>query len=282
MKHLFLLFILLNLAGCQKAPQDTLEAEAIASLQSEVEQLKFENEQKDSLINDALRFYAEIEANLDNIDVRQRALKEKSADSELMNSDKSWVIQEIQQINFLREENKKKVSALQKQLKDSDLEVTELQNLIRSIMEDVQVKDEQLMELREELDRSNQELARLFDAYQEQEFRMQEVQSEMNKVYYVYGTEKELTENGVVDKKNGFLGIGKQIELKDKMNMSYLTEADLQELTKINIVGKKPRIITPHDSESYETSSSSNKMSLQIVNPRTFWKLSKVLIVVVD
>ncbi len=281
MKFIPALILLLTLFSCKNEPQDKLEMEAIASLESEIEQLKFENVQKDSMINSALRFYKEIEANLQNIGVRQGALKASVEDPESTFRDKEWMIQEIQQINFLRVQNQKSIKQLKAQLEKSGVEISELQELIRGLVEDVEVKEEQLLVLREELDRSNQELARLFDAFQEKEFELQTVEEEMNKVFYVYGTESELVENGVLDKKNGFLGIGKKVEIKKNTNLKYFTEKDLRDFNDLTIMGEDARIITPHDTDAYSMETDSKKAKLKIVNPRSFWKLSKILVVVV-
>jgi hypothetical protein len=281
MKLVFAFALLLFVSSCKQESGDSSKFEAIAALQSEVEQLNLENKLKDSMLNESLRFYSEIQVNLDNIDIRQDGIKRKTSNSEEIGENREWVVQEIQQINYLREENQKKVKKLQEQLNKSGIEVEELQNLIRKIMEDVQVKDEQIAVLREELDRSNKELGRLFDAYQTQEYELQLVKEEVNKAYYVYGSEKELSENGVISKKNGFIGIGKQIELESDMNMDYLTEVDLRDANKIKILGRKVRIITPHQASSFHLKEGNGQAEIIIDNPLAFWKVSKILIVVV-
>ena len=276
MNYRILPLLLLVFVACKQEPQGNNDDLTVSSLEAQLESLNRENQRKDSMISEALRFYQEIERNLESIDVRQRNLSESNSEGSQF-ADKEWIINEIKQINHLREQNQRKVKQLQKDLKSSGVEVAELQELIRKLMEDVQSRDEQLAVVKEELERSNAELARLFDAYQEQEFDLQVAQEDANRVFYVYGTEKELVDNGVLDKKNGFIGIGKKIEMREDLNLDYLSEIDVRDTDNIQITGKNPKIMTTHPANAYHWEG----QNLVIDQPTSFWKLSKVLVVVV-
>ena len=140
--------------------------EAISSLESEIEQLKFESGQKDSMINQALRFYKKrLKRIYKNIDVRQGALRANSENSENVFQEKDWIIQEVEQNStFYRMSRikKKHCRSEKKDLKNSGLEMAELQNLVRKLVEDIEVRDEQLLVLRQELDNTNKELGKAF------------------------------------------------------------------------------------------------------------------------
>ena len=68
----------------------------------------------------------------------------------------------------------------------------------------------------------------------------------MNTVYYSYGTENELKENRVIEKKNGFMGIGKKTALKDELNDKYFTRLDATKNSTIKIFGDDMHFITYH------------------------------------
>jgi len=199
----------------------------------------------------------------------------------LANDEKAMVLQEIKHINYLREENAKKVAQMQESMKSSGLKITELDNMISRLLEDIAAKDEQIETLRGELERKNEDYALLFDAYQQKDFQVESLSEEMNTAYFVYGTEKELEKNGVIDLKNGFIGIGKKVNLKDDFNEEYFTQVDIRSKKEILISGSKIQIISTHRPSSYDLKPSGSNTRLVIKDIREFWKVTKYLIVVV-
>ena len=124
--------------------------------------------------------------------------------------------------------------------------------------------------------------ARLFDAYQEKAVLVDELTEEINTVYYSYGTEEELVKNKVIDRKNGFIGIGKSIKLMDNFNQKYFAKIDLTEEKELFIEGSELKFITDHPSSSYSLSPSGKNTKIKISNPREFWKVSRYLVIVVN
>ena len=66
------------------------------------------------------------------------------------------------------------------------------------------------------------------------------------------------------------------------MNDDYFTDVDLTKTDKIEVVGKRVKFITDHPSSSYDIISEGQNHTIQINDPKTFWKVSKYLVVVVD
>ena len=104
----------------------------------------------------------------------------------------------------------------------------------------------------------------------------------MNTVYYAYGTIEELSENGVIEKKNGFLGIGKKTSLKNDLNDQYFTKINASKISKINIEGVNIHFVTNHSNASYTVTETGNKSVVEILDASEFWKISKYLVVTVD
>lgn len=250
-------------------------------LQNKIDQLELDNAMKDSVINESLAFFNEIKSNLEAIGIRKDEIRELSANPEMSNNDKEWILEEIKHINYLREENANNLRRLQKQISESGLKIKELEVMIESLMKDIQWKDEQIAMLQEELHQLDHEYSKLFDAYQEQAIQMDLIKDEMNSVYYAYGTDKELSDNGVIDRKNGFLGIGKKLELKEDFNDSYFTKVDATKKKVIYIEGQDVRFITYHPKTSYSLTTEGARTKLTIKDASEFWKISKYLVVVI-
>ena len=280
-----LLFASLLFASCKQEPtgNDTdLNTGELSSLQNKINQLELDNAMKDSVINESLAFFNEIKSNLEAIGIRKDEIRAISGNSEISGDDKEWILEEIQHINYLREDNARKVRQMQDQMKKNGVKIKELEVMIESLMKDIQWKDEQITMLQSELNNLDREYSALFDAYQEQAIKLDAVTDEMNSVYYSYGTEEELRDNGVIEKKNGFMGIGKKTSLKDDLNDQYFTRVDGTKVSTIKIVGEDMRFITYHPKSSYQLNPSGNGTTIKILDHSEFWKISKYLVIIVD
>lgn len=279
----FGLSVLFLTACVQDTPENGGSSDAdVTDLQNKVRQLELDNAMKDSVINESLAFFNEIKSNLEAIGIRKDEIRELSANPELSNNDKQWILEEIRHINYLREENANNLQRMQKQMKESGLKIKELEVMIESLMKDIQWKDEQISLLQQELHNLDHEYSALFDAYQQQAVQLDQVTDELNSVYYAYGTEKELGDNGVIEKKNGFMGIGRKMTLKDDFNEKYFTRIDATKKKSIMIEGSDIRFITYHPKSSYTLTQEGNMTRVSITDASEFWKLSKYLVVIVD
>lgn len=279
-KYILIAAFGLFIASCS-SPADKTVSNA-SDVDSRIEQLEKENAQKDSMINESLAFFSEIQSNLSSIELKKDEIRIKSTDSEFTADDKTWILEQIKQINFLRQENAKKVKALSDQLKKSGLKINQLDAMVQGLLQSIQEKEEQISILENDLVSLDKAYARLFDAYQEKAVLVEELTEEINTVYYSYGTEEELVKNKVIDRKNGFIGIGKSIKLMDNFNQKYFAKIDLTEEKELFIEGSELKFITDHPSSSYSLSPSGKNTKIKISNPREFWKVSRYLVIVVD
>jgi hypothetical protein len=254
----------------------------LVDLQNQVSQLELDNALKDSVINESLAFFNEIKENLEAIGIRKDEIRAISENDEISGNDKEWILEEIQHINFLREENANNLRRMQAKMKENGLKIKELEVMIESLMKDMQWKDEQISMLQDELENLDKEYSTLFDAYQEQSIQIDQITDEMNTVHYAYGTEKELKENGVIEKKNGFMGIGKKTSLKDDFNDQYFTEINATKKKSLTVEGTDIRFITYHPKTSYTMVVEGARTRINIEDASEFWKISKYLVVIVD
>lgn len=283
--HRIILPVLIGLLlfSCQqKAEDETVSTPVNKEMENQIAQLELENSMKDSVINESLSFFNEIKANLEAIGVRSDQIRELSENPELASEDKQWILEEIRRINFMREDNARLVKLLNSELDKSNLEIKELQIMVESLMQDIKWKDEQISSLQIELDRLDHQYSVLFDAYQEQSVQVDQLRDELNTVYYAYGTAEELEENKIISKKNGFIGIGRRLELRQDFNTEYFTKTNSTTQGNMTIRGNNVRLLTDHPTDSYELNESATGTVLKITDVSEFWKISKYLVVLVD
>jgi DNA repair exonuclease SbcCD ATPase subunit len=271
------------LSACTSEPQTTGGTpKDNMSLENRIAQLEKENAQKDSMINESLEFFREIQSNLESIEVKKDEIRVITKNPEISNDDKAWIMEQIKHINYLREENAKKVVQLNKKLKESGLKIKELNSMIEDLLTNIRTRDEQIGVLQDELSSLDKAYTKLFDAYQEKADLVEELTDELNTVYYSYGTEDELVKNQVIERKNGFIGIGKKIKLMDNFNEKYFAKVDMREEKEIFVEGSELKFITDHPSSSYKLVPIGKNTKIKIVNPNEFWKVSNYLVVVVE
>lgn len=286
-RSIFFAVFALFFIGCQEegtsdTDSSSGESEELARLKSENRELQDQLGAKDSALNETIMLFNEIEHNLAMINVKEDEIRFRSNDIELEEDGKQWILQEIQNINYLREANAKKVGELNIALENKNLQISELETMIRNLMDKIQVQEEEIEMLRVELADLDREYVELLEAYQEQTEITAETLIKLNQAYYAYGTYDELEANGVVVKEGGFIGMGKRTELKSDFNDDYFTQIDITKTDLIEVTGKKVKFITDHPSSAYEVTSSGNKHSVKIIDHKTFWKVSKYLVIVVD
>lgn len=275
--------VLFFIVSCKsKTSTNASENQTGSDLETRIIQLERENARKDSMINVSLEFFSEIKSNLESIELKKDELKLVSTNPEITTDDKKWILEQIRHINFLRDENSKKVIQLNNQLKKSGLKIKELENMIQDLLKGISEKDEQIAILQAELGSLDIAYSKLFDAYQEKAELVTELKDELNTVYYSYGTEDELANNHVIERKNGFIGIGKKIRLKDDFNEKYFVKIDLTEEKEIFIEGSELKFITDHPSSSFTIVAVGKNSKIKITNPHDFWKVSRYLVIIVE
>jgi hypothetical protein len=226
--------------------------------------------------------FNEIEENLAMINLKEDEIRFRSTNVELAEDGKQWILQEIQNINYLRESNSKKVSELNQQLSNQKVKIDQFNLLVNNLMNKIQVQDEEIEMLRVELSNLDKEYVELLEAYQEQSQIAAETIKELNTVYYAYGSEAELIENGVIVKEGGFIGMGKRTKIKGDLNDNYFTKIDLSRQKQIDVLGEKIKFITDHPSSAYEIVTNGKNNTIKIKDPKSFWKVSKYLVIVVE
>ncbi len=263
---------------------------------SEVSDLKSENdslgkiiEQRDSLMNEVMEAFYQIEKDLSFIKEKRNIISVKTDNPEIEKSRKDQIVQDVKDLANLLQENKKEISALNKKLKKSGLNIKSLEARITELSESAENRNSEIISLKNELEKKDYEVTILNEqvAVLETEKEKNEVLiadqkvkiDNYNKAYYTLGTEKELEQKGVIKREGGFLGLGKTKLLSPEIKLDYFSEYDIRSTKSIEVRANNAELISEHPEGSYEFVTEEDKITyLAINNINEFYKFSKYVV----
>jgi chromosome segregation ATPase len=286
MKNWFVLFFVIAFAACQNVKEDP----EYLRLLSQVDSLEAISNTDEKQIHKYLGDFNEIQENLNRIKEMEGVISLKTSNpSEMQDSAKDQINEDINLIYELLQKNKQTIEEMKRKLSKSDKKMKELERLIDNLQKQIEEKDAEINALKEQLSKMNIHIEILVTQVdslsQENKVKDSEISAkteEINTVFYVFGTKKELIEKEVLTKEGGFIGIGKIEKLRQDFNKDYFTKADLTQLNSITLAAKKARIITTHPSDSYKITGNEKADKLEISDAKKFWSASKYLVIVVE
>lgn len=244
--------------------------------------------ERDSMINDWLSTFDEIESNLNAIKQKEKIINMQTSDSEFPKGKKEQVLEDIKYINTLIDENKKKIAYLNSQLKKSGNTITGLQARVTELETSMQQYEMAITELKTTLTEKDFEIeqlnTRMFALQDTLIFKDETIDNQtdkMNQAFLATGTFKDLREKGLVSKEGGFLGIGRKESLKEDFPDSLFEMIDVTEIKTIPVNSRKAKLITEHPTNSYQLiRENENTIAyIEIKDPSEFWKISKYAVV---
>ncbi|MCB0396184.1 MAG: hypothetical protein KDD36_06000 [Flavobacteriales bacterium] len=256
----------------------------------ELEKMRLENirlnqvaTEKDSLLTAYFGTLDEIEGNLNTIKAKEGLLVEQTSDRELRPAQQEQIIADIQLIQELMQKNKEKIASMSSKLSRSNVQIEALNKRIEKLVEQIQQKDAEISKLQQELFKVNDKLEMLFNEYNQRIQELSDKESELNSAWYAYGSYKELSENGILTKEGGFIGIGRMKKLMSNFNKDYFRKIDIREMPEIPLYVKTAKLISSHPDSSYEWQGEDGKVDkLLIKDPDAFWSSSKYLVILVE
>ncbi|OQY03497.1 MAG: hypothetical protein B6I20_04900 [Bacteroidetes bacterium 4572_117] len=270
----------------------------------EVEQLQAERDSllqitinKDQTINDFVKSFNEIEANLETIKQKENIISLKThGDIELDEVLKDKINDDILAIYELMKQNNDKLNSLKSKLRRANIKASEFDKMIKRMTEQLETKTREINTLKNDLVRLNIDIENLnleianlnsnvdtLTAHGEVKDELIDVQDQkLNTAFFVFGTKKELKKNSIITSEGGFIGIGRMQKLMDNFNKDYFQTIDIRTTTSIPLLTKKAKLITSHPANSYYFAGSDKIDSLIIKNPEKFWSVSKYLVIMVN
>jgi chromosome segregation ATPase len=251
---------------------------------------------RDSMEATLVETMDDINKNLDLIREKQGLISATGNNEDL--SKKTAILKNISLINSLIEDNRKKIDELTIQARKLGKENNALSRIADLTKARIKKQEAEIEELKARLQEESYKVVDLNKRMDEMQLSSEMLLSEknqlaegnaqldrdLNKVYFTYGTYAELKTKQLIEKKGGFLGVGKKDALSNAFhrNKASFTELDLRETSSIPIRGRKPRLVTSHPEGSYEwkkASADDEYSNLLIKDAGDFWSRSRYLVV---
>lgn len=274
------------LASCSGNDKKQLEEDSLRILQ-----LTQEYDQAATFNDSLMLLMSDIYNGLDSINMQEGLLNNINNGENV--DRRAEVRQNLSNIKARLASNRKLLAQMEAKIKAAGNENSVMAKTIAQMKERLEQQDSKIAMLEGELTQAQETIAVLNDQVEQtqQQLAVQteikdaaveaavEANNQLNTVYYAIGTNKELKQNGLLEKK--FLGQTKV--LRGDFNESYFTKADKRTLTSINTGAKKIKIWTNMPSDSYEEVKNADKtITINITNPQEFWSLSPFLVIQVD
>lgn len=280
-RSILVISLFFTLIGCN---QDKID-----ELQRQNQELEEQGSKSDSSINEMLATFNKIQTNLKEIKAREGVIEINSAEGDSKQIGET-INNDIETINNLMQENEKLMAELNEKLSNSNVRIAEFKNIVKNLNNRVESKNEEIERLSTELQQKKILIGRLYFkndslnySNQMTKKQLEEKIDDANKVYYAFGTYKELKEQNVLTKEGGFLGLGKNEELKDNFNRDYFSQIDKTKQNSFLLYAKEAEVITAHPRDSYKIMGKDGAAdSLVITDAKKFWEASNYLVVVVD
>jgi chromosome segregation ATPase len=231
----------------------------------------------------------DVEDNFRSIKAAENYLSVQSNTSgELTPSTRERIQSDMQFVTETLDKNRQQIADLEKKLKNSTLNSAQLTKTLNGLRAELEEKTTTLVALRDELAKKDLQIAELSDhvthlsndvqALKTQSGEQQETitrqQTEINTVYYCFGTSKELKDQKILI--NGQLGAN--------FDRNYFIKIDdFHVLKVVPLLAKKGKLVSKHPAGSYEFAKDINgKAELRILDAKNFWSLTKYLVVEVN
>lgn len=276
---------LLITVGC------TTKKDADAQAQRSIDSMQQIVDSKDGEIDALFDVLNQIEDNLSLISAKYsnvQAMKKGNVESNY--NVKGEITTQVNTIEQMLAENKRKIASLNQKIASMGKESKQLQEYVTKLETRMADQEKQINALTADLQQHKILIANLHqtvDTLTNQNHKKDEViarqTDEANKAYFIVGSYKELKELGVVNKSGGFIGIGKKQNAVGDMPTDHFTTIDRTKVTTITVGVKKAVVISKHPANSYEMVMDESDPSvvayLKVLNPASFWKYTKYLVV---
>ncbi|MCI7464912.1 MAG: hypothetical protein MSB01_01290 [Bacteroidales bacterium] len=246
---------------------------------------------KDAELETLFQQLNEIDASLGEIAKTYGEVAQASDISGEVNKDAvSSIRSKITTISNILASDREKLAAVSARISKNQRQNKQLQTFVSNLEERIKEQEMQIQSLTEELQKKNvkideltKNVENLESASKQKDKKIMQIEDEKNTAYFAIGTKKELRAKNLIDRKGGFIGLGKADVLSNNTDFASLTKIDTRNTQEIPLTGKKIKIVTSHPTSSYSLEGDETRpTSIRITNPDLFWKASKCLIIMVD
>ena len=205
--------------------------------------------ERDASLEEALQCIRLVEEGFQKINEAQGRVN--VANIESGNSRKENLQNDVLYITQLLEKNNAEIERLKKLLASNKNSSKELTAIVANLEKTLKEKNLEITELYSTLESKNIHIAKLDTIINNltnentlQELRLVEKEREINSVWYVFGTKKEL--------KNEKILSGGEVMTNPDANKDYFTRCDKNTLTEIKTYSSKAKVLSAHPEGSYK------------------------------
>ena len=269
-------FVALFAVSCN---QDKIDA-----LTQQVDSLQQVNDMNEQKMNSYFALITEVQSNLRNIKQTELGILDE-AQSEGVNSDsKQKIQQDFETIHRAFQDSRSKLDSMENALKKAEGKLPYLRGLVAGLQKDLKASEKTIKDLKAQLDEKNIKIASLDstvasiaamrDSINEVNnanmAAIQQQDEELNTAWYFLANKKTLKEKGLKNLQGATI------------NESLCTKVDIREFKELPLGAKKAVILTNHPTNSYSLVKSpgdDKNLILKITNYKTFWSVSKKLVI---
>lgn len=257
---------------------------------SENESLQAELAERDAQLNSLMEAFNEVQEGFRLInEAENRVDLQAGAVEGVSVADK--IREDIRFITEKLQANRERIAELEAELKNSHYASSQMKKAVANLNKELLAKTQQIETLQMELASKNIRIAELDDAVArlskdisdlkaDNEVKAALVQAQdkaLNAAWFVFGTNSELKEQKIVTKK--FLQKKKVLE-NDDFNKNYFTQIDIRKDKEIKLYSKDAKLLTSHPDGTYEfIKDKKGTLTLKILNPNSFWSISRYLVI---
>ena len=233
--------------------------------------------ERDASLEEALQCIRLVEEGFQKINEAQGRVN--VANIESGNSRKENLQNDVLYITQLLEKNNAEIERLKKLLASNQNSSKELTAIVANLEKTLKEKNLEITELYSTLESKNIHIAKLDTIINNltnentlQELRLVEKEREINSVWYVFGTKKEL--------KNEKILSGGEVMTNPDANKDYFTRCDKNTLTEIKTYSSKAKVLSAHPEGSYKiVEDNEGNDVLKITSPDEFWSITRYLVI---
>lgn len=269
--------------------KDKKAQEANARLKAQNDSLIATISKQGGQVEDLMGTISQVQEGFRQIDAAEGRLDMHQGAAENSQSVRQSLAADIEFIKTTMQQNKERLAGLRENLKHNNnisvAQLAKLQKLVDSL--DTQLAQQQkesnqkIKELQDELAAKNVHIAELDKSVsalttdnESKSKVMAQQDKDLNKAWYVFGTKKELKEQGILE--------GNKL-MKGDFNKNYFMQVDIRSQKEIKLYAKSAKLLTVHPAGSYELVRDEKKdYTLRIISPTEFWSVSKFLVILVD
>ena len=242
-------------------------------------------DQKDNEINDVMATFNEIQEGFRLIEAAEQNVT-IAKDGESTNRHEQ-IRNSIRNIQERMQHNRDLIAKLQQQVREGSTRSEEMKRTIENFVKELETKNAELTQLREELQKKdihiaeldktvsdlNTNVASLKEDVSSKQQTISSQDAQLNTAYYVFGTKKEL--------KNHDLYRRGKVQISSS-NKDFFTKIDIRTEKEIKLHSKKAELLTTHPMGSYTLQQDAQKeYVLRITDINAFWSTSKYLVLLV-